>query len=134
MVRKNLYFFQIKLASDKSKRMIKITASTASTAMLVVGLMCFLFSSTAVSSTFDLPQDDSTVVGSIRVLLPSRENTLVDIARNFDLGYHEITWANPGVDIWLPGEGVEVVVPTQFILPPKPWRGIVINIPQRRMF
>ena len=137
MVRKNLYFFQIKLASDKSKRMIKITASTASTAstaMLVVGLMCFLFSSTAVSSTFDLPQDDSTVVGSVRVVLPSRENTLVDIARNFDLGYHEITWANPGVDIWLPGEGVEVVVPTQFILPPKPWRGIVINIPQRRMF
>ena len=87
-----------------------------------------------VSSSFELPQDGSTVVGRVRVLAPSSDNTLVDIARHFNLGHHEIIGANPGVNVWLPGVGVDVVVPGQFILPPKPWEGVVINIPQRRLF
>jgi hypothetical protein len=37
-----------------------------------------------------------------------------DIARRFNVGYEEIVRANPGVDPWLPGEGREIVVPTQF--------------------
>ena len=86
------------------------------------------------AATFDLPQDGSTVVGSFRVVLPSSDNTLLDIARHFNVGHHEITWANPGVSVWLPGSSVKVVVPTQFILPAKPWEGVVLNIPQRRLF
>ena len=41
-----------------------------------------------------------------------REDTLLDIARDHDLGYREMIAANPGVDPWLPGEGTEVVVPS----------------------
>jgi L,D-transpeptidase ErfK/SrfK len=59
---------------------------------------------------------------------------LLDIARHYDLGFEEITVANPGVSIWLPGEGTRIVVPTEFILPPPPWKGIVVNIPQRRLY
>ena len=42
--------------------------------------------------------------------------------------------ANPGIDPWLPGEGKEIVLPTQFILPNAPREGIVINVPQMRLF
>ena len=95
--------------------------------LLCLGLLCQ-------AATFNLPQDGSTVVGSLRVVLPSPDNTLVDIARHFNVGHHEITWANPEVNVWVPGSGVKVVVPTQFILPPKPWEGVILNIPQRRLF
>ncbi|BCL76335.1 hypothetical protein JHS3_20710 [Jeongeupia sp. HS-3] len=74
------------------------------------------------------------MVGEVRVVTPTPDNTLLDLMRHFDLGYTEITSANPGMSVWTPGPGARVVIPTRFILPPKPWEGIVVNIPQRRMF
>ncbi|MDP2031507.1 MAG: L,D-transpeptidase family protein [Thiobacillus sp.] len=86
------------------------------------------------SATFFLPTDGSTIVGQLQVVTVDSRNTLLDIARHFDLGYEDIIAANPGVSIWLPGEGTRIVVPTESILPPRPWKGIVVNIPQRRLF
>lgn len=94
----------------------------------------FLLAGLAAAETFTLPTDGSTIVGQPRIIIPTQENTLLDIARQTDVGYHEITWANPGVDVWMPEKNVKVIVPTQYILPPKPWTGIVLNISQRRMF
>jgi L,D-transpeptidase ErfK/SrfK len=85
-------------------------------------------------ATFFLPTDGSNIVGQLQVVAADSRNTLLDIGRHFDLGFEEITAANPGVSIWLPGEGTRIIVPTQFILPPRPWQGIVINIPQRRLY
>jgi len=88
----------------------------------------------AQSANFPLPPSGSDIVGHIQVVIPSPQNTLLDIARHFDLGYHEIVAANPGVSVWTPPTGARVVIPTQFILPPKPWTGIIIDIPQRRLY
>ena len=85
-------------------------------------------------ATFLLPTDGSNIVGQLQVVTADSRNTLLDIARHFDLGFEEITLANPGVSVWLPGEGTRVVVPTEFILPPPPWQGVVVNIPQRRLY
>jgi L,D-transpeptidase ErfK/SrfK len=85
-------------------------------------------------ATFLLPTDGSNIVGQLQVVTTDSRNTLLDIARHFDLGHEEITVANPGVSIWLPGAGTPIVVPTEFILPPKPWQGVVLNIPQRRLY
>lgn len=89
---------------------------------------------TAMGETFTLPTDGSTLVGNPKLIIPTQENTLLDIARQLDVGYHEITWANPGTDVWVPEKNLKVVVPTQYILPPKPWTGIVLNISQRRLY
>ncbi len=111
--------------------------STAA-ARLIFGLALFaLLVCWAVPSrgaTFPLPTDGSNIVGHLQVVTADSRNTLLDIARHFDLGHEEITLANPGVSIWLPGEGSRIVVPTAFILPPRPWQGIVVNIPQRRLY
>lgn len=85
-------------------------------------------------ATYPLPTDGSNIVGQIRVVTADSRNTLLDIARHYGLGYEEITVANPGVSIWLPGEATRIVVPTVFILPPQPWQGLVVNIPQRRLY
>jgi L,D-transpeptidase ErfK/SrfK len=86
------------------------------------------------SATFVLPTNGSNIVGRIQVVSADDRNTLLDIARHYELGYEEIIHANPGVSIWLPGEGTRIIVPTEFILPPQPWEGIVVNIPQRRLY
>jgi L,D-transpeptidase ErfK/SrfK len=83
---------------------------------------------------FEIDPDHDDVIGVVQVTVASKEDTLPDIARRFDVGYEEIVRANPGVDPWLPGAGTEVVVPTQFVLPNAPRDGIVINIPAMRVF
>jgi L,D-transpeptidase ErfK/SrfK len=74
------------------------------------------------------------IVGVVQVVAASKDDTLTDIARRFNVGYEEILRANPGVDPWLPGEGREIIVPTQFILPDAPRTGLVINIAAMRIF
>jgi L,D-transpeptidase ErfK/SrfK len=85
------------------------------------------------SERFTLSQDQD-VVGVVQVVTAGKDDTLTDIARRFNVGYEEILRANPKVDPWLPGEGHEIVVPTQFILPDAPRTGIVINIAAMRIF
>lgn len=74
------------------------------------------------------------IVGVVQRTTASKDDTLTDIARRFNVGYEEIVRANPKVDPWLPGEGREIVVPTQYILPNVERKGIVVNIPQMRLF
>jgi len=74
------------------------------------------------------------VVGVVQVVSAGKDDTLTDIARRFNVGYEEILRANPKVDPWLPGEGREIIVPTQFVLPDAPRTGVVINIPAMRIF
>ena len=83
---------------------------------------------------FTLPAAQDDVVGDVQITIASKEDTLPDIARRFDIGYEEIVRANPGVDPWIPGEGRHIVVPTQFILPNAPREGIVINVAAMRLY
>ena len=85
------------------------------------------------TSKFEItPEQD--VIGVVQLTTSTKEDTLSDIARRFNVGYEEIVRANPGVDPWLPGAGKQIVVPSQFIIPNAPREGIVINVPQMRLF
>ena len=63
---------------------------------------------------FEIDSNDD-VLGTLQRVIASREDTLPDIARRFNVGYEEIVRVNPGVDPWLPGEGREIIVPTRFV-------------------
>jgi len=76
----------------------------------------------------------SELVGEIQVIEARHEDTFIKIARHYNLGYRELVQANPGVNPWLPGEGTDVVLPTRFVLPYAPRRGIVINLPELRLY
>jgi L,D-transpeptidase ErfK/SrfK len=76
----------------------------------------------------------SELVGSVKTVHSRHEDTLIDIARAHGLGYNAIRNANPGVDAWLPGEGSEVVLPRRHILPREHRSGIVVNLPEMRLY
>ena len=57
----------------------------------------------------------------------------LDLARKYSVGYFEIQEANPKVDMWLPGQQGSTI-PGRFIVPPVDHKGIVINLPQHRLF
>ncbi|KFI23515.1 peptigoglycan-binding protein LysM [Nitrosococcus oceani] len=93
-----------------------------------------LFSAPALAVTFALPSLGETVVGRNLVVPAKASETLLDIARRYDVGYSEIKAANPNVDLWLPKEGSLVVVPTRYILPQAPRKGVVINLAEMRLY
>jgi len=74
------------------------------------------------------------VIGELQVIETRYEDTFVDIARAYGLGYDELVQANPGVDPWLPGDGTTVVLPTRHVLPVTAREGIVLNIAAKRLF
>ncbi len=74
------------------------------------------------------------LIGIPTLYVTKEEDTLLDIARSYDIGYVEIRAANPGIDPWLPGAGRTVNVPTQQILPNAPRHGIVINLAELRLY
>lgn len=75
-----------------------------------------------------------TVVGDLRLYRVRRGDTLIDLARYFDLGYTEILEANPGIDPWVPAAGATLLLPTQHVLPCCTYTGIVVNIPEMRLY
>jgi L,D-transpeptidase ErfK/SrfK len=78
------------------------------------------------------PGEDA--VGAIGSTVTRPGETLLDIARRYDLGYTELIVANPGIDPWLPGAGRRIVLPMRFLLPDAPRRGIVVMLGERRLF
>jgi L,D-transpeptidase ErfK/SrfK len=83
---------------------------------------------------FVIESPDQTVVGEPQVVFTRAENTFSDLAREYGLGYDELVAANPDVDPWLPGDNTPVLLPTQYVLPDVPKRGVVLNIASKRLF
>jgi L,D-transpeptidase ErfK/SrfK len=74
------------------------------------------------------------MIGHAGQMIAEQEDTLPEIARRYHLGFDEISIANPGVDIWLPGAGTTVRLPMQHLLPNVPRTGIVVNLPDNRLY
>lgn len=81
-----------------------------------------------------LSGDGSDVIGELSLTTSVHEDTLSDLARAYSQGYKEMRLANPDIDPWIPGEGAEIVVPNLYVLPAAPREGIVINVPEMRMY
>jgi L,D-transpeptidase ErfK/SrfK len=93
-----------------------------------------IFASPSQATVYELPENGSAVVGSDSRMKSTYQDTLLDIARRYSLGYEEIIRANPGVDMWLPGEGTDILLPGRRILPAGPREGVVVNLPEHRLY
>ncbi len=100
----------------------------------VLLIVAVLFASTVRAEIYELPPPGHDVIGAVSTIIARHEDTLVDIARRHGLGYQDIVRANPNVNVWVPGEGTEVVLPTRYVLPPGPRQGVVLNLAEYRLY
>jgi L,D-transpeptidase ErfK/SrfK len=75
-----------------------------------------------------------TVIGTPRTMRIRERDTFLEVARYYDLGFNELVDANPGIDPWVPPPGTTIVLPTQWVLPCCTYEGIVVNIPEMRLY
>ena len=77
----------------------------------------------------------TTVYGTTRWVKADDEDTLLDIARDLDLGYNQIIAANPGIDPWVPAKGSLVLASSTLVLPQERISaGIVVNLAEMRLY
>ena len=100
------------------------------------GLASVLTCAAAAAGAVSYPLADSgdSVFGSVTTVRADGRDTLLDIARRYGLGYHDVKLSNPEVDTWLPGSGTEVLLPTEFVLPLGRREGIILNVPEMRLY
>ncbi len=78
---------------------------------------------------------ENTVVGSMKTHRVEKNQSLIEIARKFDVGYNEIVEANPGLDAFVPGTDVVVKIPSVWTIPDiSQYDGIVVNLSEMRLY
>lgn len=97
-------------------------------------LLGFVLADAAFARGYLLPPGDAGLVGSVETVRTSGQETLADVARQYNLGHEEIRMANPGVEFWLLADGTEVVLPRRHVLPRAKREGIVLNVPEMRLY
>ena len=101
-------------------------------------LLCLL-SNSVVADSFKYPNNSGdTLIGGkpwqTQYTYAKQDDTLLDIARAYNLGQNEIVLTNPKVDRWLPGNGTKVSIPMSRLLPQTPHSGLVLNLAEFRLY
>jgi L,D-transpeptidase ErfK/SrfK len=107
---------------------------SAGAAAALMALLALGSAPQAQAAQYVVPSGGDTVVGEDESVETVYEDTLYDLARTYGLGSEELIRVNAGIDPWLPGAGKKVVVPGRHILPPGPREGIVVNLPEHRLY
>jgi L,D-transpeptidase ErfK/SrfK len=99
-------------------------------------LLALLAALVAGSSLAAPPADDRLrpLIGEPRSVLVRPGETLLDIALHHGAGFDAISRLNPEVDSWIPDPGTVVLLPSPVVLPVVEEQGLVINIPEMRLF
>jgi L,D-transpeptidase ErfK/SrfK len=132
--------------------MLKLPIKINTLAALVLLVLVHDVNATA----FLLPANNEALLGSVdrKVYVKAKKHeTLLDIARQYNLGQNQIVKANKSVDRWMPsksiektasdkegnqflrlGTGKDIHIPGSYLLPSVARKGIVLNLPEYRLY
>ncbi|MFP3999674.1 MAG: hypothetical protein ACLFUN_07505 [Desulfobacterales bacterium] len=75
-----------------------------------------------------------SVVGFKKTHVIKKKETLLDISRDYGLGFNELELLYPDMDPWLPPEGTKIDIPVMWVPPGTSCEDVVINIPEMRLY
>ncbi len=89
----------------------------------------------ASADNFPLPATNEALIGQAGYIHARQNDTPVTISQRYNLGVNAILDANPGtvINTVFPVDKA-VRVPTEFLLPPLPRTGIIVNLPEMRLY
>jgi L,D-transpeptidase ErfK/SrfK len=107
--------------------------------LFACSLLLLAVAGNAYAITYNLPETSGDRVvassaGDTASITVDHDQTLLDVARQFNLGQSEIVTLNPKLDRWLIKAGTVVRLPNRRILPDTPHEGITLNIAEYRMY
>lgn len=100
----------------------------------LLALTASLLTAPALATTYPLPPAGSRLIGELEDYIVQPDEHLELIGKHTQIGFLALLEANPGVDPYLPKPGTRLTLPTQMLLPDVPREGIVINLPELRLY
>ena len=89
---------------------------------------------TARATEYTIPEDGSRLIGSSELYKVRPGDYFHSIARFYNIGLIALMESNPGIDPLLPPSGIKLQIPISMLLPDLPYRGIIINLPEFRLY
>lgn len=86
------------------------------------------------SAEYALPKGKDRLIGELQYHQVKKGDYFQQIAEQYNVGFLALMAANPKIDPFLPAEGSEVVIPTAMLLPFVRHEGIVVNLPELRLY
>lgn len=97
--------------------------------------LTLFFSMSAQAATYVMPAGQDDLVGHVLEVSATAGERLGEIGMRTGMGYYEMQAANPNIDPYKHlYAGTKVIIAAEFILPPGPREGIVINLPELRLY
>lgn len=88
----------------------------------------------AVADAYPIPESGSRIIGTQLVYKVQKGDYFHSIAQYFNIGFIALIEANPDVDPFLPTPGTNLQIPSKMLLPDVPYQGIVVNLPELRLY
>lgn len=111
------------------KKNLRLAFTVVSSSIALFGL-----AQVATASIFPKPADNVAIIGDVQYAPAPQGDTVPLFAHRYDLGINEIASANPQINPNAILNSNTLEIPTKFMLPPLPRKGIVINLPEMRMY
>ncbi len=82
---------------------------------------------------YHVPSLGNDIIGHNEIIHIKAKDTIDKLAQQYEVSYHELLEANPGINPKKLSVGTPLLIPLRFILP-KYRKGIIINIPELRLY
>jgi L,D-transpeptidase ErfK/SrfK len=101
---------------------------------LLSGILLFV-STHVFADAYHSPPSSESLIGQIQYMSTRYGDSATTVAEQYDLGFNAIEKANPHLNMarGFPS-GAAILLPTQHLLPNQPRQGIVVNLPEMRMY
>jgi L,D-transpeptidase ErfK/SrfK len=80
------------------------------------------------------PPHGGQLVGVVGAAIVAEGDSLIEMARRYDLGFGEMAAANRGLDSFVPAVGSRVVLPTAWIVPELEPGTLLVNLSEMRLY
>jgi L,D-transpeptidase ErfK/SrfK len=100
-----------------------------------LSIFFLMVSGNAFATGYIIPPSNESLVGQNKFTTTGYGETVVNLQQRYNIGYNAIESANPQLDLTkgFPANA-PLQIPTQHLLPNQPRQGIVINLPEMRMY
>lgn len=87
------------------------------------------------ATNFTLPSPNNALIGEVIYAPADSSDNVATVAQRYNIGVNAVVAANPGItDTTVFQNGSTVKISGEFLLPPVPRRGIVVNLPEMRIY
>jgi lipoprotein-anchoring transpeptidase ErfK/SrfK len=85
-------------------------------------------------NVYPIPENGARLIGQDELYKVKKGDYFHSIAQFYNIGLVALMDANPGIDPFLPAQGTTLKIPTRMLLPDVAYQGIVINLPELRLY